>query len=174
MGIGNTTAATAVICALLGTPPSELVGPGAGADDETMARKAQAIADALGRRSPDDHPLETLAAVGGLEIAAMAGTIVEASSRQVPVIVDGVIADAALLSADRLAPGIATAVVAGHRSTEPAATKALAALGLDPLLDLSMRLGEGTGAVLAVPLLEAARRLLTDVATLDEVTGGTT
>ncbi|HEY5859241.1 MAG TPA: nicotinate-nucleotide--dimethylbenzimidazole phosphoribosyltransferase, partial [Actinomycetota bacterium] len=88
-----------------------------------------------------------------------------------PIVIDGVIADAALLVAERLAPGCAAGCIAGHRSTEPAATIALAAIGLEPLLDLDLRLGEGTGAVLALPLLESAARLLTDVATIAEITG---
>lgn len=172
MGIANTTAATALICAHSGRTPQELTGRGAGADDETLARKTAAIERALARHRPDDDPLEVLASLGGLEIAAMAGVILAGAATGVPVIVDGVIADAALLTAEALAPGVVDHTVAGHRSTEPAASAALAHVGLVPLLDLEMRLGEGTGAVLAVPLLEAAARLLVDVATIAELTGG--
>lgn len=172
MGIANTTPATALICAYTGRPAADLIGPGAGADEEAMARKLAALDRALSRPGPGDTPLEILASLGGFEIAAMAGLILAGAARGVPVVIDGVIADAALLAADRLAPGAGRVAVAGHRSTEPAATAALEALGLDPLLDLSMRLGEGTGAVLAVPLVRAATRLLSDVATIEELTAG--
>lgn len=171
MGIANTTPAAAVVAALTGRTAVEVAGRGAGADDETLARKVAAIDAGLARHTAEDDPLEVLASLGGLEIAAMAGFVVGAVTRSIPVVVDGVIADAALLVADRLVPGVAERVVAGHRSTEPAATIAMDALGLTPLLDLEMRLGEGTGAVLAVPLLQAAARALTDVATIAEITG---
>ncbi|MGY6499637.1 MAG: nicotinate-nucleotide--dimethylbenzimidazole phosphoribosyltransferase [Acidimicrobiales bacterium] len=172
MGIANTTPSTALICAFTGRAPSDLVGPGAGADADAMAAKRIAIERGLARGVDPDAPLDTLASLGGYEIAAMTGLILGAARRGVPVVIDGVIADASLLAAERLAPGVAGCAVAGHRSTEPAATAALDAVGLDPLLDLSMRLGEGTGAVLAVPLLVAAARLLTEVATIDELTAG--
>jgi len=172
MGIANTTAATALICAHTGRPAAELTGRGAGADDDTLARKTAAIERALARHPLGDHPLELLASLGGLEIAAMAGVVVAGAAAGIPVVVDGVIADAALLCAEALAPGVVDHAIAGHRSTEPAASAALDHLGLEPLLDLGMRLGEGTGAVLAVPLLEAAARLLHDVATIAELTDG--
>lgn len=173
MGIANTTAAAALIAAYTRGEVGDLVGRGAGADDASLARKRQAIEVALQRLAPDPDPLEVLAEVGGLEIAAMAGLMIAGAAEGVPVLVDGVIANAALLAAERLVPGVANMVIAGHRSTEPAAAAALDHLGLEPLLDLDMRLGEGTGAVLAVPLVEAASRLLTEVATIAEVTGGT-
>lgn len=172
MGIGNTTPAAALVAAYCGRTAAEVAGRGAGADDETLARKVAAIDAGLSRHAPGDDPLVVLASLGGLEIAAMAGFLAAATSRRVPVVVDGVIADAALLAAERLLPGVRHRVVAGHRSTEPAATIALEELGLEPLLDLDMRLGEGTGAVLALPLLDAAVRALTDVATIADVTGG--
>lgn len=172
MGIANTTPAAALVAAYCGRTGAEVAGRGAGADDDALARKVRAIDAGLARHRADDDPLQVLASLGGLEIAAMAGFIAGGAAARVPVVVDGVIADAALLAADRLLPGLAAWTVAGHRSTEPAATIVLDALGLDPLLDLGMRLGEGTGAVLAVPLLVTAARALTDVATIAEVTGG--
>ncbi|WP_407650244.1 nicotinate-nucleotide--dimethylbenzimidazole phosphoribosyltransferase [Actinomarinicola tropica] len=171
MGIGNTTPASALVAAYCGRSAAEVTGRGAGADDETLARKVGAIESGLSRHDPGDDPLVVLASLGGLEIAAMAGFVAAAASQRVPVVIDGVIADAALLAAERLLPGVRHRVVAGHRSTEPAATIALDELGLEPVLDLDMRLGEGTGAVLALPLLDAAVRALTDVATIADVMG---
>src|SRR5690606_15075664 len=129
------TAATALICAHSGRTPQELTGRGAGADDETLARKTAAIERALARHRPDDDPLEVLASLGGLEIAAMAGVIPAGAATGVPVIVDGVIADAALRPAEAPAPGVVDHTVAGHRPPEPAASAALAHVGLVPLLD---------------------------------------
>jgi nicotinate-nucleotide--dimethylbenzimidazole phosphoribosyltransferase len=172
MGIANTTPSAALVAALTGRTAADVAGRGAGADDETLARKVAAIDAGLGRHPSGDDPSVLLASLGGLEIAALVGFIVGGVAGRVPVIVDGVIADAALLVAERLVPGTAAGCIAGHRSTEPAATIALDALGLEPLLDLDLRLGEGTGAVLALPLLDAAARLLTDVATIAEITGG--
>ena len=119
-------------------------------------------------RARDLNPLETLAEVGGLEIAALAGFIVGAVAARVPVVIDGVIALAGLVVAEALVPGVATHCIAGHRSTEPGATVALEHLGLEPLLDLGLRLGEGTGACLAVPIVQAAARVLGEMATFDE------
>ena len=172
MGIAHTTPSAALVAALTGRPAADVAGRGAGADDETLRRKVAAIDAGLGRHAADDEPMAVLASLGGLEIAALVGFIVGGVARRVPVVVDGVIADAALLVAERIAPGSADGCIAGHRSTEPAATIALESLGLEPLLDLDLRLGEGTGAVLAVPLVEAASRLRTDVATIAEISGG--
>lgn len=170
MGIGNTTPAAAVIAALLGRDPGEVTGRGTGIDDAGLARKIEIVSAALARHAAavDAGPLETLAALGGLELAALAGFIVGGAAAGVPVVVDGVIADAALLVADRLAPGTVHRCVAGHRSSEPGATAVLAALGLEPLLDLGLRLGEGSGACLALPVVEAAARTLGEMATFDE------
>lgn len=169
MGIGNTTAAAAVLGALLGCPASAVTGRGTGVDDEGLAHKVAVVDDALGRHATaiDRGPLDALAAVGGLEIAALAGFVVGAAAGGVPVVVDGVIADAALLVAERLAPGTAGRCIAGHRSTEPGATAVLSLLELEPVLDLGMRLGEGSGACLALPVLEAAARVLSEMATFD-------
>ncbi|MEA2685117.1 MAG: nicotinate-nucleotide--dimethylbenzimidazole phosphoribosyltransferase [Actinomycetota bacterium] len=170
MGIGNTTPAAALIAALTDRPPAEVTGRGTGIDDATLAHKVAVIELALGRHADvisTAGPLATLAAVGGLEIAALAGFIVAGAAARVPVVVDGVIADAALLVAIRLAPGVLDYCIAGHRSTEPGATAVLDHLGLDPLLDLGLRLGEGSGACLALPVVEAAARVLREMATFD-------
>ena len=166
MGIGNTTAASCLIGALTGRGAAEVVGPGAGAPPRGVAHKALLVDAALRRVAGVTDPVALLAEVGGFEIAAMAGFYAEATARTVPVVVDGVIALAALLVADRLQVGTARRCLAGHRSTEPGASVALAHLGLEPLLDLRMRLGEGTGAALAVPIVIAAARALTDMAGL--------
>lgn len=166
MGIGNTTPSAALICRLTGRPAAQVVGPGAGVPAAGLARKAQLVATAAARASDLEDPLAVLAEVGGLEIAALAGLYLGAAARRVPAIVDGVIAAAALCVADALAPGTAAWTIAGHESSEPGASVALEHLGLTPLLDLGMRLGEGTGACLAVPLVQAAARALRDMADL--------
>jgi nicotinate-nucleotide--dimethylbenzimidazole phosphoribosyltransferase len=167
MGIGNTTAATALIVALTGSDPTELTGPGAGADTEAMARKVRAIERGVARLGPDADPLTVLAEVGGLEIAALVGFITAGAAARVPVVLDGVIAVAAGLVAIRATPEVVGYLVAGHRSSEPAATAALSALGLSPLVDLGLRLGEGSGAALAVPIVQAAAHILDEMATFD-------
>ncbi len=171
MGIGNTTPSAAIIAALTGRPAAEVTGRGTGIDDATHLRKTRVVEDAVARlASPGSTgagPLDVLAAVGGLEIAALAGFVVGAAAARVPVIVDGVIALAGVVVAAALAPGCLDFCIAGHRSTEPGATAALEHLGLIPLLDLGLRLGEGTGACLAVPVVQAAARILVEMATLD-------
>jgi nicotinate-nucleotide--dimethylbenzimidazole phosphoribosyltransferase len=167
MGIGNTTASAACIAAFTGRPAPEVTGRGTGVDDATLARKREIVAAAAQRTRGWLDPVSILGEAGGLEIAALAGFVVGGAAAGVPVVVDGVIALAALLAADALAPGVRSRVVAGHRSTEPGATVALDHLGLVPLLDLDLRLGEGTGACLAVPLVQAAARVLADMATFD-------
>lgn len=166
MGIGNTTPSAALVCRFSGCAPADVVGPGAGIPPGGLARKAEIVAAATGRAAGLDDPMAVLAEVGGLEIAALAGFQLAAAARGVPAIVDGVIATAALCVADALAPGTAARTLAGHRSTEPAARVGLDHLGLDPLLDLGLRLGEGTGACLAVPLVQAACRALRDLGDL--------
>lgn len=167
MGIGNTTAAAALISAWTGRSPAEITGRGAGVDDAGLARKVAVIERALvlhaGARAAGAQA--TLAALGGLEIAALAGFCVGGAAAGVPVVVDGVIADAALLAAERMVPGTAARCLAGHRSAEPGATAALGALGLQPILDLGLRLGEGSGACLALPLVVAAAAVLAEMAT---------
>jgi nicotinate-nucleotide--dimethylbenzimidazole phosphoribosyltransferase len=168
MGIANTTASAALIAVFTGTDPAGVTGRGTGIDDQTWARKVDAVRRALARNTPDSaDPLGTLAAVGGLEHAAIAGYLLGAAALRIPVVLDGVIACAAALAAAALAPDAVQCMVAGHRSSEPGASHALTALGLRPLLDLDLRLGEGSGAGLALPLVQAAARVLRDVATFD-------
>jgi nicotinate-nucleotide--dimethylbenzimidazole phosphoribosyltransferase len=169
MGIGNTTPAAAVIAALTGRPAAEVTGRGTGVDDAGLARKVSVVERALALHAGAlaAGPLATLAAVGGLELAALAGFVAGGAAAGVPVVVDGVIADAALLVAEGLVPGVAARCVAGHRSVEPGAAAVLEVLGMAPVLDLGLRLGEGTGACLALPVLESAARLLGEMATFD-------
>ncbi|MBQ1040565.1 nicotinate-nucleotide--dimethylbenzimidazole phosphoribosyltransferase [Micromonospora sp. C81] len=168
MGIGNTTPAAALIAAFTGADPLDATGRGTGIDDPTYAHKVAVVRSALARHSPDPaDPLGVLAAVGGLEHAALAGLILGAAARRTPVLLDGVIAVSAALAAAAFAPAAVGAMVAGHRSAEPGATVALRHLGLDPLIDLGLRLGEGTGALLALPVVTGAVRVLHEVATFD-------
>jgi nicotinate-nucleotide--dimethylbenzimidazole phosphoribosyltransferase len=172
MGIGNTTPAAALIAALLGLPAGELTGRGTGIDDETLASKVDLIDRALARAAGRfDDPADLLAARGSADIAAAASFMARAAELGVPVLLDGVVSVAAALVADRLAPGAAPWFAAGHRSTEPAQSLALDKLGLMPLLDLDMRLGEGSGAVAAVPLVRSAALLLRDMSLLSDVVG---
>jgi nicotinate-nucleotide--dimethylbenzimidazole phosphoribosyltransferase len=166
MGIGNTTPSAAVIAALTGRPAREIVGRGTGIDDTMLARKVAIVEQALAR-IPDATPeaRSVLAEVGGAEIAALAGFIVGAAAKRVPVIIDGVAAAAGLLAAAALVPRCVAYAFAGHRSAEPGSAAVLAHLGLEPLLDLGLRLGEGTGALLAVPLVRASVDLLNGMAT---------
>ena len=168
MGIANTTAAAALITVFTGATPEQATGRGTGVDDATLARKVEVVTAALASNTPDPtDPLGVLAAVGGLEHAAIAGFVLGAAAHRVPVVLDGVSVGAAALVAAALAPDVVGYCVAGHRSVEPGHSLALAHLGLTPLLDLGMRLGEGTGGLLAVPLVQAAARALQDVATFD-------
>src|SRR5690606_30346246 len=150
MGIANTTLAAALIACLTDRPASAVTGRGTGVDDQVLTRKTALVAAAVARAryQHGDDTLALLAEVGGLEHAALAGFIVAGAALQVPVVVDG--------------------VIAAHRSAEPGASVVLETLGLDPLLDLGMRLGEGTGAALAVPVVEAAARVLHEMATFED------
>lgn len=168
MGIANTTASAALIAALAGRDPAEVTGRGTGVDDATLARKTTVVRAALERHHPDPaDPVGVLASVGGLEHAGLAGFMLGAAALRVPVVLDGVIAGAAALVAAALAPEVVGYLVAGHLSSEPGALAALGRLGLRPLIDLDLRLGEGSGALLALPLLQTAARVLRDVATFD-------
>lgn len=168
MGIANTTASAALIAAFTGSDPEAVTGRGTGIDDEHLARKIDVVRRALARHDVDrSDPLGVLAAVGGLEHAALAGFILGGAAQHVPVLLDGVIAGAAALVAQALAPGVTAYCFAGHRSAEPGHSVALASLGLTPLVDLGLRLGEGTGAALALPLLQCAAAALREMATFD-------
>lgn len=169
MGIGNTTAATTLIAALTGSEPVAVVGRGTGIDDAGWARKTAAIRDALFRaRDATADPLALLRICGGADLAAMAGFCLQAAVRRTPVLLDGVVVTAAALVADHVAPGARAWWQAGHRSTEPAHTLALQRLRLEPIVDLGMRLGEGTGAAVALLILRAAVATLASMATFDE------
>jgi nicotinate-nucleotide--dimethylbenzimidazole phosphoribosyltransferase len=170
MGIGNTTPAAALIAGGLGLPAAEVVGRGTGIDDAGLARKVDVVDTALartGRRAAD--PIDTLTALGSADLAATTGYLLAAAQDGVPVLLDGLMSVACALTADRIEPGAAAWYAAGHRSTEPAQTLALAKLGLQPLLELDMRLGEGSGAVAAVPIVRSASALLREVALLSEL-----
>ncbi|MGH3694341.1 MAG: nicotinate-nucleotide--dimethylbenzimidazole phosphoribosyltransferase [Pseudonocardiaceae bacterium] len=166
MGIGNTTPAAVLVAALTGTEPVAVVGRGSGIDDAGWMRKTAAIRDALRRARPVvGDPVALVRTVGGADIAAMAAFLAQAALRRTPVILDGVVVGAAALLAEELAPGARRWWVAGHRSVEPAHTLALDQLELAPILELEMRLGEGTGAVAALPLVQMAVRVLAEMAT---------
>ncbi len=171
MGIANTTASAALIAAFTGRDPADVTGRGTGIDDATLARKTAVVRAALALHAlpaPDPaDPVSVLAAVGGLEHAALTGFVLGAAALRVPVVLDGVIAGAATLAAAALAPHCLAACIAGHLSAEPGHAVALAALGLRPLVDLGLRLGEGTGAVLALPLVRASAAALAQMATFD-------
>jgi nicotinate-nucleotide--dimethylbenzimidazole phosphoribosyltransferase len=173
MGIGNTTPAACLISAFTGSAPTETTGRGTGIDDETLKLKVKVVEEALGLHSPNpEDPLSVLAAVGGLEHAAIVGVILMGAVYGVPVILDGVVSNSAALVARALAPHSAGYLVAGHLSAEPGAPIALEHLDLEPLLDLRMRLGEGTGGLLAVPLVRAAACTLAEMATFEELDFG--
>ena len=169
MGIGNTTAATALIAALTGTEPVVAVGRGTGIDDAAWSRKTAAVRDALYRTGERrSNPMALLAACGGADLAAMAGFCAQAAVRRTPLLLDGVVVTAAALVAERMAPGARSWWQAGHRSPEPAHALALSELGLEPIIDLGLRLGEGTGAAMSLPILRAAVSLLSSMATFGE------
>jgi nicotinate-nucleotide--dimethylbenzimidazole phosphoribosyltransferase len=167
MGIGNTTPSAALIAALTGRAALEVTGRGTGIDDERWAKKIRVVEAAVSRLGGSADPLEILAAVGGLEIAALAGFVVGGAAARLPVLLDGVIAGAAALVAVALVPQCLGYLFAGHRSTEPGASAVLEHLGLEPLIDLDLRLGEGTGACLALPILQGAAKILRDMATFE-------
>lgn len=168
MGIGNTTASACLVSHLVGLPAADVTGRGTGIDDGMLARKASVVAAAVARVPDGADAVDVLAEVGGLEHAGLAGLLLGAAARRAPVVLDGVIAGAAALVAARLAPGVVDFCVAGHRSVETGHAAALAHLGLRPLVDLDLRLGEGSGAALAFPLVRAAAAVLRDMATFDE------
>lgn len=159
MGIGNTTSAAALACALLSQSPETLVGPGTGLDTAGVSRKSAVVSRALNRHGDNTDPLAALASLGGFEIAALSGAILGCAARGIPVLVDGFIVSVAALVAVRQQPDLRHWLVFAHRSAEPGHQAVLEALDAKPLLDLGMRLGEGSGAAVAVPLLRAACEL---------------
>ncbi len=168
MGIGNTTSASAITALLTGEDPAEVTGRGTGIDEPGRRRKIDAVTRALAVNRPDvDDPLDVLAKIGGFEIAGLAGAMLGAAARRLLVVLDGFITGAAALVAVRFCPHLADYLVAAHRSVEPGHRAVLRRLGLRPLLDLDLRLGEGTGAVLAMHLVEASLRILREMATFE-------
>lgn len=170
MGIGNTTAASAITSALTGAEPAAVVGAGTGLSHDLLAHKAGVVARALAVNGvgPDSDPFDVLAAVGGLEIAAMAGVVLGAAAEKVCVVSDGVISGAAALVAVRMCPAAADYLFPSHRSAEPAHAVQLDALGLEPVLTFEMRLGEGTGAALTMGVIDAACRMMSQMATFSD------
>lgn len=169
MGIGNTTPASAIAAALTGRPAEEVTGYGTGLDQEAWARKVEVVKRALAVNQPDLHdPVDLLAKVGGLEIAGLVGLILGGAASHLPILVDGFIATAAAALACELRPTARDYLFLSHHSTEPGHLPLIERIGLKPLLDLSMRLGEGTGAALTMALLEASVRLFSEMATFEE------
>ena len=168
MGIGNTTPASVLIGVLCNLDADVVTGRGTGIDDAGLARKRAVVAAGIERSRGTDDPVALMAAVGGADIAAMAGFLAQAAVRRTPVLLDGLVSGAAALIGERLAPGAAAWWAAGHRSVEPAHQCALESLGLSPLIDLGLRLGEGSGALVAVPILTAAADILGGMATFGE------
>jgi len=169
MGIGNTTASAALISVFTGKQPASVTGRGTGLDDNGLRRKIEVIEQAIQVNQPHrDDPLDVLAKLGGLEIAGLVGVMLQAAARRVPVVLDGVIAGAAALTACRLAPQVKPYLIAGHQSVEPGHAVLMESLDMEPLLGLNLRLGEGTGAVLAFHLIEAAVKTLNEMATFAE------
>jgi nicotinate-nucleotide--dimethylbenzimidazole phosphoribosyltransferase len=171
VGIANTTASAALYVALADVAPVAVVGRGANLDDARVPIKQKVVAEALARHGADRDPLGVLASLGGLEHAALVGVILAGAAARVPVVVDGVITGAAALAAQALCPAARGYLIPGHASAEPGGRVLSNRLGRPPLLDLELRLGEGTGALLAVPLVRAAAAVLAEMATLDDVVG---
>ena len=169
MGIGNTTPASCLAAYFLDRDASELVGPGAGSDAETVTRKRAIVSDAVARARATTNRRQAIASICGFEIAAMAGFLAEAARRERTCVLDGVIATAAALIAEDLAPGSRARWIASHCSAEPAHTAMLARLELESYLDWNLRLGEGTGALLAMPLLDAAAAMVGGMATFADL-----
>ncbi len=168
MGIANTTPSTALIASITGEDPARITGRGTGIDDEMLLLKTKVVGDALARiEGKRLDGVALLSEVGGLEIAALAGFCLAGAGLRVPVLLDGVISLAGALVAYELQPLVVEYLIAGHRSVEPAASAALGHLKLEPLIDLSLRLGEGSGAALAYPMVRAAARIMANMATFD-------
>jgi nicotinate-nucleotide--dimethylbenzimidazole phosphoribosyltransferase len=169
MGIANTTSAAAVCCALLGSEPAAMCGPGTGLDDAGIAHKTTVVSRMLETNDPDrSDPIGVLAGLGGFEIGFLTGVALGSAAGRAVVVLDGFITGAAALLAARLVPHAVGYFVAAHCSPEPGHAVVLDSLGLEPLLDLGLRLGEGSGAALALPLVAAARDVLVEMATFED------
>lgn len=169
MGIGNTTPATAILAALTGCAVDDITGRGTGVDEAGLKAKRAAIGSALEINNPDaDDPVDVLSKVGGYEIGGIAGVILGAAAARVPVVIDGFISGAAALLAAKLAPKSINYMIASHVSAEPGHKIMLREIGLEPMLTMNMRLGEGTGALLAVGLVDAACKIINEMATFGE------
>jgi nicotinate-nucleotide--dimethylbenzimidazole phosphoribosyltransferase len=169
MGIGNTTASAAIVAVMTGLPVGQVVGRGTGIDDHGLQRKISVIEQAVATNRPDaNNALDVLQKVGGLEIAGLAGVMIAAASRRIPIVVDGFISTAAAMIAVGLTPRVRDYLISAHQSVEVGHQAMLNHLGLAPLLDLNLRLGEGTGAALAFHLIEASTRILHEMATFGE------
>ncbi len=169
MGIGNTTPSTAIAAVAAGAPVSRIAGRGTGVDDAGLARKITVIEDSISLNKPSkDDPLGLLAAVGGFEIGGIAGLVLGAAQSRVPVVIDGVISTAGALIAWLLEPRVSDYLFAAHRSVEEAQSVMLSLMKLDPILSLGMRLGEGTGCALAMPIIEAGAKVIRQMATFEE------
>jgi nicotinate-nucleotide--dimethylbenzimidazole phosphoribosyltransferase len=169
MGIANTTASSAIAAAFSGRPVSEVTGRGTGIDDASLKHKIEVIEDALKINAPDpEDPIDVLSKVGGAEIAGITGLIIGAASKRIPVVIDGFISTAGALVAARLSPHIAGYLIAAHRSVEKGHGVMLEMIGVKPLLDLDMRLGEGTGSALAMNLVEAGVKIYNEMATFED------
>ncbi len=170
MGIGNTTSASAVACALLELPPERLTGRGAGLSDAGLTRKREAVRRAIQVNRPDPHdPLDVLAKLGGYDIAGMAGAFLGGMIHRMPMIVDGMISAAAALLAERVCPGTREFMLPSHVGREPASARLLRALGLSPVISAQLALGEGTGAVLLIPMLDMALRVYNGTHTFENL-----
>jgi nicotinate-nucleotide--dimethylbenzimidazole phosphoribosyltransferase len=169
IGIGNTTVAAALLAALTGLPAEEVCGRGTGVDAQGLEHKREIVNAALDANTPNSaDPLECLRRLGGFEFAAVVGALLAAAAARRPILLDGFATGVAALAACRLQPALRDYLIAGHRSAEPAHNRVLTELGLEPLLDLRLRLGEGSGAALALPLIGLAARLHTEMRRLDE------
>ena len=169
VGIGNTTSSAALIAHFTQSTAEQITGRGSGIDDETFARKVKIVSQLITKTKDESDPIHTLAQIGGMEIAALVGYILRSTSLQVPIVLDGVITLAAATVAQAINPGIAQFLIAGHSSSEPGSRIAIAHLGLDPILDLELRLGEGTGALLALPILRASCQGLSQIARISDL-----
>jgi nicotinate-nucleotide--dimethylbenzimidazole phosphoribosyltransferase len=169
VGIANTTPSAALIAHFTQTTAEQVTGRGSGIDDETYARKVEIVSQLIEKTKNEKDPIKTLAQIGGIEIAALTGYILRAASLQIPVVLDGVITLAAATVAKAINPDISQFLIAGHSSSEPGSRIAIAHLELQPILDLELRLGEGTGALLSIPIIRVACQALSRMARIADL-----